>query len=515
MATWEDERAPNLLDYLHIIRRGWWKLALATLIAVGAAAGYTFTQPAVYRSSMKIVVGQGQGIFAPEVGNVAEQFTQTMSDLLASDIVAAEVIEELDLELTPAELLGNATVVTKPSTAVLEVTYDDTNRARGRAILTEIGETFTGLVQEKLVPAPGSTALPDDATNLAVTATIFDPAHYLPGQVEPKPLRNIAVAGVLGLVLGLLALVVGEQFNDTIKSVDDAELAFGQTATATLPPRFIGYRPLDPDAAPNRRFDPVLAELALQRLTASLVWNWGPRDPRTFVVTSANPEEGKTTISSNFAVALALEGHDVILVEADLRRPMIAKFLRVEDGTNSSLGSLARREIDVDAALHSVELPRRRSAASTSNAPGRLRVFPSVPGEQWPRELDLDRAGELMEELQRHADYVIFDTPPILVVTDAYPLVAAADAVVATVRNGKSTVAATEALSKTLARLRLRKARRGEMVVTEAEPSFGAGHYRYEATPAKAPAAVPPKGPPAKGPAEAGPSSAAAMPSGS
>ena len=509
MATWEDERAPNLLDYLHTVRRGWWKIALATLVAIGAAAAYTYTQPIVYRSSMKIVVGQGQGIFAPEVGNVAEQFTQTMSDLLESDVVATEVIEELELELTPAELLANADVVTKPSTAVLEVTYDDTNRARGRAILRTIGEVFTGLVREKLVPSPGTTALPDDATNLAVTATIFDPAHYLPGQVEPKPLRNVAVAGVLGLVLGLLALVVGEQFNDTIKTLDEAELAFGQTATATLPPRFIGYRPLDPDAAPNRRFDPVLAELALQRLSASLVWNWGPRDPRSFVVTSANPEEGKTTIASNFAVALALEGYDVIAVEADLRRPMLAKFLDAGDAATASLGALARREAPIDSALHEIELPRRR-AGSASRDQGRLRVYPSIPGEQWPRELDLDRANELMEELRGGADYVIFDTPPILVVTDAYPLVAAADAVVATVRNGKSTVAATEALSKTLARLRLRKARRGEMVVTEVEPSFGAGRYRYEASPTKTPSAAP-----AASTAETGPSSAAAMPSGS
>lgn len=506
MATWEDERAPNLLDYLHIVRRGWWKVALATLIAIAAASAYTFTQPAVYRSSMKIVVGQGQGIFAPEVGNVAEQFTQTMSDLLDSDVVAAEVIEEMDLELTPSELLANTNVVTKPATAVLEVTYDDTNRARGRAILETIGEEFTALVQEKLVPAPGTTALPDDAQNLAVTATIFDPAHYLPGQVEPKPLRNTAVAGVLGLVLGLLALVVGEQFNDTVKSVDDAELAFGQTATATLPPRFIGYRPLDPDAAPNRRFDPVLAELALQRLSASLVWNWGPRDPRTFVVTSANPEEGKTTIASNFAVALALEGHDVIAVEADLRRPMLAKFLKADEAPVASLGALARRELDLRDALHDVELPPRRSTAGRGQQ-GRLRVFPSVPGEQWSRELDLDRASELMDELRAEADYVVFDTPPILVVTDAYPLVAAADAVVATVRNGRTSVAAIEALSKTLARLRLRKARRGEMVVTEVEPGFGGGHYRYESTsPTPAPAPAQP------GPAEAGPSSAAAVP---
>ena len=509
MATWEDERAPNLLDYLHIVRRGWWKVALVVVLAVGAAAAYTFTQPTVYRSSMKVVVGQGQGIFAPEVGNVAEQFTQTMSDLLESDVVAVQVIDELDLDSTPAELLSNLTVVTKPSTAVLEVTYDDTNRARGRAILTKTGEVFTALVQEKLVPdAQTVPAVPGDATNLAVTATIFDPAHYLPGQVEPKPLRNLAVAGVLGLVLGLLALFLGEQFNDTVKGLEDAELAFGGTATATLPPRFVGYRPLEPDAAPNRRFDPVLAELALQRLSASLVWNWGPRDPRTFVVTSSNPEEGKTTIASNLAVALALEGHDVIAVEADLRRPMLAKFLKAGDGPSASLTALARGEVDLARALRAVELPRRRSVVAGGAEAGRLRVFASVPGEPWPRELDLDRAVELMDELRAEADYVIFDTPPILVVTDAYPLVAAADTVVATVRAGKSTIAATEALSKTLARLRLRKARRGEMVVTEIEPSFGGGHYRYEGADGRAQAA-----PPAAAPPETG-QSAAAVPSG-
>jgi cellulose biosynthesis protein BcsQ len=184
---------------------------------------------------------------------------------------------------------------------------------------------------------------------------------------------------------------------------------------------------------------------------------------------------------------------------------MLTKFLSVDDGSTASLGALARRELDVRSGLVEVELPRRKATAGRGQ-PGRLRVFPSLPGEQWPRELDLDRASELMDELRAEAEYVIFDTPPILVVTDAYPLVAAADAVVATVRNGRTTVAAIEALSKTLARLRLRKARRGEMVVTEVEPSFGAGHYRYEASPASSTPA------PSPGPAEAGPSSAAAVP---
>src|SRR5436190_19265377 len=102
-----EEPARTLSDYLAIVRRRWWLIALVTIVTLGAAGAYTYRQPTVYRSVMKIVVGQGRGIFLPEVGNVAEQFTQTMSDLLHSDITAVRAIRQLGLHMTAAHLLAN------------------------------------------------------------------------------------------------------------------------------------------------------------------------------------------------------------------------------------------------------------------------------------------------------------------------------------------------------------------------------------------------------------------------
>jgi succinoglycan biosynthesis transport protein ExoP len=228
-----DRPARELTDYLEILRRRGRLVVAVFAVTIGMAAAYSINQETVYRSTMKLVVGQGQGIFSAEFGNAAEEFTQTMSDLLESQVVAETVIDRLDIDKTPANVLGNLNVVTKPATSVLEVAFDDTSRVRGREILAEVGDVFTELVDERLAraTAPGNNAV-------AVSATVFDPAHFVPGQVRPTPMRTLAIALVLGLLLGLVAALVREQFDDTIRSLEGAERAFGQPVAATLPPHF-------------------------------------------------------------------------------------------------------------------------------------------------------------------------------------------------------------------------------------------------------------------------------------
>src|SRR5919197_4208480 len=189
-----------------LIRR-FWIGVLIPIIAVGAAAAYTYTQPPVYRASMKMVVGQQQALFQPDVSGATEPFTQTMSDLVASDVVASQVIDRLGLDMQPAELLDNLRVSTKPMTAVIDISYDDTNPTRAVQVLEEVGNVFSGLVQQRFaVPAaPGKDATP------AVTATVFDPAHDERDLVRPRPLLNLGVAAVLGLALGVLLVFLQEQ----------------------------------------------------------------------------------------------------------------------------------------------------------------------------------------------------------------------------------------------------------------------------------------------------------------
>ncbi|MDQ3956135.1 MAG: Wzz/FepE/Etk N-terminal domain-containing protein [Actinomycetota bacterium] len=479
MAAREEEQARQLSDYIAIIRRRFWLIVLILAVTVGAATAYTLTRPPVYRSSMKILVGQGEGALGADLVGATEELTQTASDLLETDIVARTVIDDLGLDISSTQLLSSLSVATEPSTAVLEVSYDDTDADRGLEVLGSVGQTFEDLVDERLGQAKSN-----------ITATIFDDAHALPGQVEPQPMRDLAVAGVLGLILGLLAAFVREQFDKTIRSVAQAELAFGQSVSATLPPKFLGFRSLldgENRRSQKKRLDPVLAELAIQRLRANILWSWEPGQKRTVLVTSAHPEEGKTTIASNLAVSMAAEGRDVILVEADLRRPLLHSYLGVHVGPETKgLDAFARGDVAIGEVLQDIPLDQARFSVAATTHDGRsprLRAILAAPGHTWPAEFTMDRVLEIVEELREHADYVVFDAPPILVVSDSYPLVVAADSVVAVIRNGKSTASATTALGRTLARLRVRNVRSAELVVTEVETDVDAGRYSYYSEP--------------------------------
>ena len=499
MSTIPDESTGNqsIGHYLAILRRRFVLIAVITILTVLAAAAYTFTRPPVYRATTQIVVGQGKTLFTTEVGSAADQFTQTMSDLLESHIVARRVIDELDLNISPTELLSKMEVATKPQNAVLSVSYDDTNADRGLAILEQISNTFPELIRERFAPDDtGEVTAEGEIPQEPITATVYDDAHTLPDPVWPKPLLNLAVALLLGLALGIVAAFVRDQLDDRIRNVVEAEKAFGQAASATLPHKFLGHQPL---AAPGKqrrrrkRLDPVLAEFAVQKLRAGVIWSWEAGQEGTLLVTSAQPEEGKTTIATNLAVSTAREGHDVIIVDADLRRPQVHAFLNIDVGSDTKgIDDVLRGDVvladalvdvPLDPGLPSEELGERgRAGSDGQDAPppgGRLRAIVSSPGETRPSEFAVDRVNALIEELRGHADYVIFDAPPMLVVTDAYPLIVAADTVVAVVRNEKATSATTFEMARTLARLRVRNVRRGELVVTDVKTDLDAGRYSY------------------------------------
>src|SRR6266516_4750358 len=181
-----------------------------------------------------------------------------MSNLLRSDVVAERVVSDLGLNVSPDQLLGHLSVNTAPESAVLEVHYDSQDPRLSRLVLGAVGVVFTRLVDERL--ATGSR----QAASTQVSATIFDPAHLLPGPIQPKPVRNLAVAVILELLFGVVAAVARDAFDDTVRNIGDAEQSFGQTATATLPRGLLGYRPFNADAN-KKKIDPVLAELAFER----------------------------------------------------------------------------------------------------------------------------------------------------------------------------------------------------------------------------------------------------------
>jgi capsular polysaccharide biosynthesis protein len=125
-----------------------------------------------------------------------------------SDVVAGVVVQRLHLDISSATLLNNLTVATQPLSAVLDVSYDDTDRVRGQRILAEVGQVFSELVQDRFNQTDKSTA-----KTAPVSVTVFDPAHTLPTPIRPKPALYLGVATVLGMALGLVATLFLAQLN--------------------------------------------------------------------------------------------------------------------------------------------------------------------------------------------------------------------------------------------------------------------------------------------------------------
>jgi len=188
---------------------------LVTAVALAAAAFYTVRQPPVYRAAMKIVLGLSDTHYQPVLGSATESDIQTMGDLVHSNSVASDVIKTLNLNLSSTILLQNLQVSNKPNTAVLDVTYDDTDRNEGVAILNAVGDAFTNRVRDQL-----TTLKLQLGAKPGIAAAVFDTAHSIPDPVKPKPLLNFGVAGGLGLVLGTLAAILVQQSAGNPKAIE-------------------------------------------------------------------------------------------------------------------------------------------------------------------------------------------------------------------------------------------------------------------------------------------------------
>ena len=465
-----------VFDYLRVLRRQWWVVALVTALAVAAAVAYTQTATPVYSSSMKIVVGQGQSLFSAQSSGAFQPFTQTMTDLLQSNVVAQRAIRAERLSLTSQQLLDRLSVTSNPDTSVLRVSYDDTDRQRSARVLRTIGQRFIELVNTRLgrrttSPTQGLTDVPTPGQLAAVSATIFDPAHPDPGQVSPHVKRTIAIALVLGLVGGVLLAFFRDSLSNRLRSEAEASEAFGSPVLAQLPRGLVGTKPSQIPLLPAK-MSAQFSE-AIQLLVATLRFSSEHQERGVILVTSARPEDGKSTVAAQVAAGLARAGRSVIAVEADMHRPSLHRLLDVEPGLVGLTDVLADRA-ETSATL--VDVPLTDSPAEIATR-GLLELLPAGRREMQSSELlSVGSASELVAGLRDLSDYVVIDTPPILLSGDSFPLVQVADLVVIVCREDHTS---REEAQATRARLESLGVGRFSVVLTESSVAQRSYGYAY------------------------------------
>lgn len=486
----EGSAAAVLRQYLAVIRRQAWVIILLTVACAAAAVFVSTRQDPVYRASTKIVVGQGRALFGPDVSFAVEPFTQTMTELLQSDVVAGRVIREQNLSINATELLDRVEITSKPDTSVLEVTYDDTDKGRAVRVLGELAASFTQLIDEGL--GGGRTATPtpsaSDATSAEpVSATVFDPAHLEPGQVSPKPVRTLVIATIVGLIVGLAVAFLRDLLASRVRDQAEAEAAFGAPVVGVLPRGTVGSNPAELELLASKSAGRV--RQSFEMLSATMRFSLKSENLSVILVTSGMPEEGKTTVAANLAFALARSGRRVVVVEGDTRRPALHAFfghppagLGMLDVV-SGAASLDHALVDIPLSLREPaepDLGRRRGARSATTAleppaeAGELLLLPAGhKGQGVPPILSVSQAATMIANLREYADCIVFDSAPLLLAGDAFPFAQLANEVLVVCRERASSRRQAE---RVRSRLRSIGVEEFSVVLTEAtaaaEPTY-------------------------------------------
>lgn len=279
-------------------------------------------------------------------------------------------------------------------------------------------------------------------------ATVLDRATRAP-KVSPNPRRDTMFGLALGFVLAVLLSAVREAMNTRVRSEADVEEALGKPVLAsiqTLPKR----ADLVTVGRHGARFGDIYALLA-----ANLMQIHGQNRPLTLAVTSSIASEGKTTTAANLALAMAMRGQRVVLVDFDLRKPSVDRMFRIPQ--SPGVIQLIDGAADLDAALWSVSLngavPHAQQGSvdtySGNGAPtdefsvegeqgiGSLRIVPAGGMERGARVARSPQTRKLLAELQEDADVVVLDTPPALATVEMAELSRNVDLVLVVVRHGQ------------------------------------------------------------------------------
>lgn len=320
--------------------------------------------------------------------------------------------------------------------------------------------------------------------------SLWQSAQVPVNPISPRPLRDGAAGLAVGIVLGLVLALVSERLDRRMKERDDFEQEFGLPILAVVP-RIGGRWKRDrQDTVGFIGFATVRSSLveSYRLLRSNLQYFEVERRLRTILITSGLPQESKTVTATNLALSLAISGARVILVDSDLRSPLMHRYLNLDNtvGLSSVLAGGATIEEALKVVKTADLMPLEVHQASTSASSSLRKDFlcmTSGPLPPNPAELlASSRMAEVLNDLSNLAEYILIDSAPVLLVVDAVSIAPKVDGVIVVSRAGKSTIEQAHEIRSVLERV---GARLVGVVVSgiKAPTSYGykQGYYREHA----------------------------------
>ena len=438
-------------------------------------------RPDRFRSSTQVFVSNSQieTIIGGGDGGGTDRATLDQAKLLLSRPVTEAVIRQLGLRTDPATLVGTVSAEPVSGSNFVSVTAERGSGAEAAAVanayvreyirfrndqlstdasnaIEQIRQQIKGLPSSRRANAQQRQDLQETIRQIQVTQAAApsqsrqtDTAIAPSAPFTPSPKRDAVFALFISLGLGLGLAFALERFDRRIKGVEEVTKVYGLPLLATIP-----HTSTPVDIHDGKAGVPGLLREPFRSLQTNLQLASLDRPIRRLVVTSAIAGEGKTTIVRNLALTYREWGLNVVVLEADLRRPTLTKSFggvgREAGGLTSVLtGDLSLDDafVDVDFDIASLEfldrvrvgsdVERRHGGATTPPRSSRLVLLPSGDTPPNPQAvLAADKMRWVMDQLSERFDVVLIDTPPLLAVSDAMPLLSLCDGVVLVTRVG-------------------------------------------------------------------------------
>ena len=478
-----DEQA--VAHYLTVVRRYKWLILATTLIVPLTAYVVSAQQTKIYRAEAEVLLNL-QDIGAVITGLPTQsatfddptRYARTQAQLARVPSVRQAAVEKVEGGgVDAAELADIATVSENRDSDILSFAVEHGDPRVAQLLATAYARAFTayklesgtaslararveiqGRLSELRRAALSGTEtyreLVGQAQNLRTLELLLTPATVIrladdAEQIEPTPRRNALLGAVLGLLIGIGAAFGLNAVDRRIRHADEVEYGLQIPLLAKLP------SPRRGDGATILERPPDETTESVARLRAAFDFANSDLGAKVVMVTSAGPREGKSTTVTNLAITLARTGRHVVLVDLDLRRPMITRFLHLPDGpgiTDLASGTAELSDVLQQGGIVALRAKVAPIYAAESGqgrlevvSPGRTRVDPSA---------FVESAGlaDALHKLRSYAEIVLIDAPPILATGDAMALTGKVDAVMLVNRLGTLTRPTLQELARVLRR---------------------------------------------------------------
>lgn len=442
----------ELRDYLLIMRRNWIGIVALTLVGL-MVGGLTsiLTKPVYTATTQLFVATQNSGSVQDlQTGNsfIQARVSSYVKTALTPTVLQP-VIDTLGLSETTQQLASRVSASSDSKTVLITISVDDGSPVQAAAVAQGVANSLINAVDFLETPKSGGVS--------PVRVSVVTPAIAPVAPSAPNTKINLALGLLVGLGLGMSAALLRATLDTRVRSERDLK----QITHSPV----LGGIAFDNDAVAQPLVD--IASIRSQRaesfrqLRTNLQFAHVSHKSKTVLVTSSLPGEGKSTTATNLAIAMAESGQRVALVDADLRRPMVAKYLDLEGQVGLTTALIGQADVqDLLQPWGENELHVLTS--------GRI---PPNPSEL----LGSAEMKQLILRLEETFDSVVIDAPPLLPVTDAAVLAQQVGGVVLVIGCHK---AKRPQIEKAIATLKLVEADILGMVLNRL-PTKGPDAYSY------------------------------------